>query len=220
MSLWADIQPESRRRILLAAVEAFSLQGYHPTSTREIAQRAGMSPAAMYVHYGSKAELLFEICRTALAALVADVTAAVEARDTPPTRLEAFMESLVAWVASNLALTRVIEAGIVDLDAEHLAEVRGIQNQLVAFVRDELRAGADRGAFTVGDAEATTRALVSMGVDVARWWAADAPQPDVDALGAAYAALALRMVGAAPDSRVSPSDRSACAQGRRQGRHR
>jgi AcrR family transcriptional regulator len=46
--------PEGYRRILLAAATAFSERGFHGTTTREIAAQVGMSPAALYVHFGSK----------------------------------------------------------------------------------------------------------------------------------------------------------------------
>jgi AcrR family transcriptional regulator len=62
--LWAHIEPPSSRRLLLAALEAFAAHGFDGATTRDIAGRAGMSPAAVYVHYGSKAELLYEISRT------------------------------------------------------------------------------------------------------------------------------------------------------------
>ncbi len=42
-----------------AAIEAMNEHGYHGTSVREIADRAGMSSAALYHHFSSKQDLLF-----------------------------------------------------------------------------------------------------------------------------------------------------------------
>lgn len=44
-------------------MEAFAERGYHATTTRDIAGRAGMSPAALYIHYKTKEELLHRISR-------------------------------------------------------------------------------------------------------------------------------------------------------------
>src|SRR4051794_6434574 len=55
--------PGASRRLLMGAVDAFAERGYHATTTRDIASRAGMSPAALYVHYRSKEELLFQLIR-------------------------------------------------------------------------------------------------------------------------------------------------------------
>ena len=62
-SLFADVEPASSRRLLQAALDAFAAQGYRATTTRDIAQRAGLSPAGVYVHFGSKADLLGAISR-------------------------------------------------------------------------------------------------------------------------------------------------------------
>ena len=49
--------------MLIAAAHAFADRGYHATTTRDIASLAGMSPAAVYIHYRSKEELLFQISK-------------------------------------------------------------------------------------------------------------------------------------------------------------
>src|SRR5689334_22341445 len=61
---WPEIQPEAARRLMRAGLESFARRGYHATTTRDIATAAGMSPAALYVHFSSKAALLYEISRS------------------------------------------------------------------------------------------------------------------------------------------------------------
>jgi len=46
---------ETRRRLLAAALVAFSRYGYDGVSTRQLAQRAGVNLAAIPYHFGSKA---------------------------------------------------------------------------------------------------------------------------------------------------------------------
>ncbi len=60
---WDDVVGGSKAaaRIRTAAIEEFAEHGYGGTTTRRIAARLGMSPAAMYPHYASKEELLFAI---------------------------------------------------------------------------------------------------------------------------------------------------------------
>lgn len=40
-----------------AAADAFAAKGFHATTTRDIAGRAGLSPAGVYVHFASKEDL-------------------------------------------------------------------------------------------------------------------------------------------------------------------
>jgi AcrR family transcriptional regulator len=58
--LFDNVQPGNARLILLAAISAFARHGYHATTTREIASALDLSPAAVYSHFPTKADLLFE----------------------------------------------------------------------------------------------------------------------------------------------------------------
>ncbi|MDN5853142.1 MAG: TetR/AcrR family transcriptional regulator, partial [Actinomycetia bacterium] len=69
----------SRERLIDAAVEAFAERGFHATTTRDIAARAGMSPAALYVHHASKEDVLYEVSRLGHAGALDVVRNAVEA---------------------------------------------------------------------------------------------------------------------------------------------
>jgi len=50
--------PGTRARIMETALELFSEQGYQRASMREIAERAGITKAAVFYHFPSKAHLL------------------------------------------------------------------------------------------------------------------------------------------------------------------
>jgi len=50
-----------RQKILDACVEAFSAGGFHGTTMKEIAQRAGISQTGLLHHFSGKAELLAEV---------------------------------------------------------------------------------------------------------------------------------------------------------------
>lgn len=50
-------------RLLAAATELFAARGYHATSIRDIAQRAGANVAAGHYHYGSKDALYLQVFR-------------------------------------------------------------------------------------------------------------------------------------------------------------
>jgi AcrR family transcriptional regulator len=54
---------ETRDRLLNAAATVFAKRGYDGTRVADIAAAAGVSNAALYAHFGSKAELLVEALR-------------------------------------------------------------------------------------------------------------------------------------------------------------
>lgn len=52
---------DTRQRILDAALELFSEQGYERTALREIAEQLGVTKAALYHHFRSKEELIVSL---------------------------------------------------------------------------------------------------------------------------------------------------------------
>src|SRR5688572_20092169 len=51
----------TRERILAAAAALFAERGYRATSMQEIAQRVGITKAALYYHFAAKENLLHEL---------------------------------------------------------------------------------------------------------------------------------------------------------------
>ena len=54
---------QTRARLLDAAAALFAEQGFHGTTVREIADRAGVNLAAGNYHFGSKRALYLEVLR-------------------------------------------------------------------------------------------------------------------------------------------------------------
>ena len=56
----------TRDRLVRAALELFTTQGYHASTTPEIAHKAGVAEGTIYRHFASKEQLLNEIYRAGL----------------------------------------------------------------------------------------------------------------------------------------------------------
>lgn len=69
----------TRDRLVRAALELFTTQGYHATTTPEIAAKAGVAEGTIYRHFASKEQLLNEIYRASVRVFLAIV------KDTPAT---------------------------------------------------------------------------------------------------------------------------------------
>ncbi|CAI9416528.1 HTH-type transcriptional repressor KstR2 [Nocardioides sp. T2.26MG-1] len=191
--------PDARTRLAAAAVDAFAARGFHGTTTRDISTTAGMSPAALYVHHRSKEELLFELARVGhlrVLDLVRASVAAVPASAGPVEQLGRLVEDFVRDHAQEHTGARVINYELAALSAEHLAEIRAIRHDIDVVVRDVLDRGVAAGVFTTPDPRMTALAILSLGIDVARWYR-DEGRWTPDEVATHYRLLALRMVGAA-----------------------
>jgi AcrR family transcriptional regulator len=193
--LWAHIEPESSRLLLLSALDAFLARGYHAATTREIAERAGMSPAAVYVHWNAKSDLLFEISRIGHQAVLGVVEDALEqASGDPVERVHAFVSAFAAWHAENHALARVIQYELKKLPPSQFRRIVRIRDRFEELVRDELAAGVAAGAFDVADLAGTTLAVLSLCIDLARWYEPGDDHNSAAVVGELYAGLVIRML--------------------------
>jgi AcrR family transcriptional regulator len=61
------VDPATRARVLRAAAELFAERGFHGTTVRDIATRAGANVAAGHYHFGSKRDLYIEVLRATFA---------------------------------------------------------------------------------------------------------------------------------------------------------
>ncbi|MGA4847919.1 TetR/AcrR family transcriptional regulator [Streptomyces sp. G5(2025)] len=196
---WGEVSPDAARRLLIAAVEAFAERGYHATTTRDIAGRAGMSPAALYIHYKTKEELLHRISGIGHDKALAILRTAADGEGTAAERLAAAVRSFVGWHAAHHMTARVVQYELDALGEEHRTEIVALRRQTDAAVREIINDGVRAGEFDVPDVPGTTLAVLSLCIDVARWFNA-AGRRTPDEVGALYADLVLRMVGARPEA--------------------
>jgi len=178
-----------------AAVDAFADNGFHATTTRDIAARANMSPAGVYVHFASKQDLLFQLCRRGHVLALEIVTTARDGAQAPPAQLVAIVSAFACWHAEQYRTARIVQYEFPHLTPDHRDEILDLRKQIDAVVRQVLQAGVASGEFSVPDVGVTTLALQSLAIDVARWY-----EPGIrrtpQAIGTAYGDLALRLVRA------------------------
>jgi AcrR family transcriptional regulator len=194
---WTLVQPESSRRLLTAAIDAFAENGYHATTTRDIANRAGMSPAALYVHYPSKASLLGRISRVGHEAALALVQQSIADGADPLARLRTVMSRFVVWHAEHHRVARIVQYELGSLPAGDREVALRQRREIESLVVTQIMAGVAQGMMRVDEPRRVARAILSLGVDVARWYDPAGHDPPA-AIGRLYADLAARMLGAQP----------------------
>ncbi|HEY8374454.1 MAG TPA: TetR/AcrR family transcriptional regulator [Pseudonocardiaceae bacterium] len=195
--MWPEVQPEAARRLMLAALESFARRGFHATTTRDIATGAGMSPAALYVHFPSKAAVLFAISRSGHERALDLVRRAITPDTPPQEQVRRLVEDFVSWHARYHTVARVIAYELHALPEREYQIVAELRRQIEQAVRDLIAEGVNAGTFRVPDVKTAARAVLSLGVDVARWYS-ERISKTPEELGREYAELVLRMLGTPP----------------------
>lgn len=195
-------------RLVRAALDLFTTQGYHATTTPQIAERAGVAEGTIYRHFESKEHLLNEIYRAAVQLLARVV------HDAPPAGTRERLAHIAgAWRELAAHDPALIKLALVTR-LEPLLDPKSQEAR--AALRDEIR-----GLIASGKAAAEVRAgpveiwaevwlsLVSFALDriAAREWGPQhsAPQLVIDAAWDAIRA------------RATAAPAAAAAQGRFEG---
>lgn len=180
---------------MTAAAHAFAEKGFHATTTRDIASGAGLSPAGVYVHFGSKEELLFNLSRKGHQEMLDQLRAAAAEHDTPRDQLWHVMDRFSAWHAETYQLARVVQYEHQHLTPEHRAVVLALRKDIAGVLHDIIERGTREGVFAIDNVDDAALALSSIAVDVARWYSPTIKRTPNE-IGTANAALAMRLVGA------------------------
>jgi AcrR family transcriptional regulator len=184
----------SRERLVAMAMEAFAAKGFHGCTTRDIALAADMSPAAMYVHYQSKEELLFLISREGHEATLRQVREGLASASDPVAQLTAMVRGFVHDHAEGHVRARVTNFELANLSPEHYRVVMAMRREVEETFCAVVEAGVRSGVFSTDDVRMTVRALLSLGIDTARWFR-DGGRSSAGEVAEHYVGLALRMVG-------------------------
>jgi AcrR family transcriptional regulator len=155
---------DTRERILTVANELFIEQGYEGTSLREIADRLGITKAALYYHFRSKDEILTTLLEPFFA-LLDDLLDRLEAADD----IEAWADALT-WVVEKIfdyldffrlmgSNRHVVEVCLEAVEHDHTemhARIEAAAHAAASSVAEEVRMIAALGAVTGFDDWAPT----------------------------------------------------------------
>ncbi|MEV6647853.1 TetR/AcrR family transcriptional regulator [Amycolatopsis sp. NPDC051371] len=189
---WGEGTSPVARALLSSAVQCFARKGFHATTTRDITAVVGLSPGSLYVHFSSKEAVLFQIARTGHERALATLKAQHDDGDTRR-HVRQLVAGHVSWHARHHTVARVCQYELAALEAAHLGEILELRQQFSAMVHTAVERGVREGVFDVPDIGRAVRAILSLGIDLVRWYRLDgADSPET--LGESYAELAARML--------------------------
>jgi AcrR family transcriptional regulator len=164
----------TRTRILEEAARLFTEKGYEATSVQDLAEALGLSKAALYHHFRSKEEVLYEISVIALEGLLREGEKALEEED-PKRALLIFMETHARYLEENFPFFATMLQGLSSLSPERREATVALRDRHEANLRAILRRGIEAGAFRPVDVALAGRAVLSMLNWMIRWFRPGGP---------------------------------------------
>jgi AcrR family transcriptional regulator len=201
------VHGRGRELLLAAASELFGERGYAGTSTRDIAERAGVTEPMLFRHFGSKANLFQEAAVTPFLQFmdryVADYRSREHGRMTAEQEGRRLFEGLFGALREQRgALLALMSAGRFDSVSDDVAEqVRGAFTQVIELFEEVVTTESGVRGFTDPDLPAAVRAMFAMVLSASLhhdWMALPDSQETQDRMLAAMTRMAVRGLGAGP----------------------
>jgi AcrR family transcriptional regulator len=138
---------ETRQRILDVARGEFAVRGYEVTTNRQIAARVGITTAALYHYFPSKADLYVAVVVEAEDAVVSRFRAAVVGVDTLAERLMVVLDESHTMNSEDPSLAQIL--GVFRIDERRHPEIgdavegreRSLNQFFLDLVDDAVRSG-------------------------------------------------------------------------------
>jgi len=145
----AEVRKPGERRLQILQTLAAMLQEpqAEKITTAALAARVGVSEAALYRHFSSKAQMyegLIEFIEQTLFGLIARITADTP---SPAAQVEAILNMLLNFAAKNPGMTRVLTGDALVHENERLQKrINQLHDRIEAQLRQCLRLGGDKQA--------------------------------------------------------------------------
>jgi TetR/AcrR family transcriptional regulator, cholesterol catabolism regulator len=159
-----------RQEMVFAAAKEFARRGYDSTTMQDLAASMGLATGAVYHYFGSKEQLLIEICDQLMEPLLVRARELMRSDVPPGDKLRALVRM---WVAT---VVRYRDHMLVFQQERHAIEAgpqwRGVRDSRKAFERlvaDALEQAA-AGASAGDDRRLALMALLGMVNHTAQWY--------------------------------------------------
>jgi TetR/AcrR family transcriptional regulator len=203
MTAWSAIVPsrdelhEAKRGALLReAASAFTRKGFHAASLDDIAQKLGVTKAALYHYFPSKHALLRECFARALEVGFEGLDKAEatggNAREKLHNTLRFYLKEMIDELSCCVVLTE--ENALLPDDYAELLEQR---DRFESALRDLIRAGIADGSIVPCDPKLAVFTILGAVHWVSKWFNQSGPW-SADAVSTALTDLLDRMVSATP----------------------
>ncbi|MEO8604809.1 MAG: TetR/AcrR family transcriptional regulator [bacterium] len=150
-------------RIEKAGRRLFAKRGFDDTTTRAIAEQAGIGVGTLFLYFPEKKDLLIHLFQHDIATVEADIFATLPAAARLDAQLLHVFGKLYAYYARDLALSRVFVQELMFMDAPRRQRVTAFTVDFLQRLAGLIRAAQARGELT-GTAEPTQLAYAAFGL--------------------------------------------------------
>jgi AcrR family transcriptional regulator len=151
-------------KIVTAAAHLFASQGFHGTTTREIAQLADVSENTLFRHFSGKKDIFWSALRSYTGELrpIFTLLHEIQPDETPEVILPKLLGPLAETINRRPEVTRLLAVALVELNDEAEAACRDLIVPLFSGMSDYVALSVQKGRLLRVDPAMVTACLLSM----------------------------------------------------------
>lgn len=185
-----------------SAMSLFGETGFETTSLKAIAERAGLTSAAIYYHYENKQDILFKGLLEAITDLLTECTPAMDLiPQDPALALQDFVRRhLMFQFSERHGIQRTYAALVYNLrerkrllSSERRAQLADLENRHLDNLRRIILAGIEKGCFAPESVTVSAFSIIAQ-CEHAIYWMSPKGEASIEQLGDMLGIISLRIV--------------------------
>ncbi|AGB41517.1 transcriptional regulator [Halobacteroides halobius DSM 5150] len=139
--------PEDNKehRIIDAALQLFSEQGYHKTTVSQIAQEAEVAKGTVYWYFDSKKDLFRGILISGIEKLHCRVKKTIAKENTAINKLERLVELFLEFFKNGQQVSKMYEENTTSIDAEFKEKLIELREDMIITIATIIEEGKKSG---------------------------------------------------------------------------
>ncbi|MBS4730329.1 TetR family transcriptional regulator [Mycobacterium sp. SM1] len=190
---WRIFPPMDLDPPLSAAIDAFVETGYHGSSMRDIAKRAGLSVPGVYHYYPDKQRLLVRILEITMDELHQRVALARAEAVDGINEVRLIVEALALFHTHRRKLAFIGASEMRSLTDVNRARITRSRNAIQHFIDDAIDRAVSENGWSTAEPRAVGRAIATMCTSLPQWFKESGPATPED-IAHTYAGLAIAML--------------------------
>ena len=152
------------------SIQLFYKQGYFATGISDIARASGIQKASVYYHYANKEDILFDILKTTMKDLDANLEKALKGAKATEEKVRAAIRSHVIFHIDRQKEVFISDSELRGLTVDNYKTIIDLRDKYEKKFQALIRAGIKEGVFSNLDYKVTSYGMITMCTAVSIWF--------------------------------------------------
>jgi len=152
------------------SIDLFYKQGYFATGISDIARASGIQKASIYYHYANKEDILFDIFKTTMRDLDANLERALRGVQGTEEKLGAAIRSHVIFHIDRQKEVFISDSELRGLTVDNYKTIINLRDKYEKKFQTLIRTGVREGVFSNLDSKVASYGMITMCTAVSIWF--------------------------------------------------